>query len=114
MILIEFTSPDLLDLILESLSVIGYLFVLYMVFHAKKKNKIFGAKPFPVLVIGILLGLTSAIMDVLTEFLWIENYSLFKSVMVSLKIAGLFLFAIGMYLLFRFTQFLLGDQKPEN
>lgn len=114
MILLAFTPVDnIWDLILEGLSVLGYIFVLIMAFNAKKKNKIFAAKPFPIIVIAIIIGLISAIMDVCTEFLWINRYSLYKTTFGILQIASLLLFAIGIILLFRFTTFLLGENQEK-
>jgi hypothetical protein len=114
--LITWENIDFQDLILESLSLIGYIFVLIMTFNAKKRNKIFAAKPFPILVIAIILGLISAFMDVLSELLWFNNvshYNIFKSSIGFMQIASLLLFAMGILLLFRFTSFLLGDDQEK-
>ncbi|MHA1521585.1 MAG: hypothetical protein ACTSRK_15500 [Promethearchaeota archaeon] len=103
---------DLVDIILEGLSVFAYIFILLMAFYANKRNPIFRSKGFPVLIFGIGFGLIAAVMDFYTEFFWIENnYDLFKSVMVSFQIASLVFFGIAMYLVFRFTTFMLGEDS---
>ena len=103
-------NTDTLDIILEGLSIAGYIFILIMTFEAKKKNKIFEAKPFPLIVIAIGLGLCSATMDFLSEFFYINWYTIYKFLMVGLKISSLLLFAFGLLLLFRFTSFLMGEK----
>lgn len=101
---------DPLDLILEALSILGYLFILFMVFYANKQNPIFKSKGFPVLVFGVVLGLIAAFMDFITEIIWIENnYEAFKFVMTIFQIGGLLLFSISLYLVFRFTEFMMGE-----
>ena len=102
---------DFIDIVLEGLSVIAYIFILFMAFYANSRNPIFKSKGFPVLIFGIGFGLISALMDFYTEFFWIEeNYDLFKSVMVSFQIASLVIFGFAMYLVFRFTTFMLGEE----
>ena len=111
---IQFISPldeiDLSDAILEGLALVAFLFVLLMVFYAKKKNKIFASKGFLILITGIILGTLSAFMDFLTEFYWIDNYEAYKLTMVVFQIVGLLLFAISLMILFNFTKFLLGEE----
>ncbi len=102
---------DITDAILEGFAVIAFLFVLFMVFYAKKNNKIFASKGFLVLIIGIILGTLSVIMDFLTEFYWIEKiyYQIYKSIVAIFQIVGLLFFAISLMILFSFTKFLLGE-----
>jgi len=104
---------DHLDVILESLAVIAYIFVVLMVFYAKKRNKIFASKGFPVMVIAIILGLISAFMDLFTELYWFdtfEQYNVFKTLIASLQIASLVIFALSLLLVFKFTKFLMGEE----
>jgi len=115
---VQFISPfdeiDLSDAILEGLALVAFLFVLVMAFYAKKNNKIFASKGFPVLITGIALGTLSAFMDFLTEFYWIDNYELYKLTMVVFQIVGLLLFAISLMILFHFTKFLLGEDVKNS
>lgn len=110
----DFKDIDFDDVILEGLALVAYLFVLLMVFYAKKNNKIFASKGFLVLISGIILGTISAFMNFLSEFYWIEPYEVYKLTFVILQIVGLFLFAISLMILFRFTKFLLGDEDIKN
>ena len=64
---------DLVDALLESLAVIAYLFVILMVFYAKRKNKIFASKGFPIMVIAIIIGLLASAMDFFTELYWFDS-----------------------------------------
>ncbi|MFX0098614.1 MAG: hypothetical protein ACFFCS_03465 [Candidatus Hodarchaeota archaeon] len=101
-----------LDAFLEAMAIVGYAFVLVMLFHVKKKNKIFASKGFPLMVVALLLGVASAIMDFFTEIYWIkpdEAYQLFKLTYLILQIASLGLFAVSLILVFRFTRFMMGE-----
>ncbi len=103
---------DLLDVFLEGLAVVAYIFVLLMVFYAKRKNKIFASKGFPIMVLAILLGLVSASMDLFTELYWFdtfEQYQLFKSLIAGLQIASLVIFAISLLVVFKFTTYMMGE-----
>jgi len=111
MITLIFAEVDLVDAILEGLTVVAYLFVFFMIIKAKRNNKIFASKSFPLLILAIGLGTIAGGMDLFSEFFWIENnYNIFKFFMEFTKIAGLLLFAISLLLVFRFTKFLMGDE----
>ncbi|WP_371804387.1 hypothetical protein [Candidatus Lokiarchaeum ossiferum] len=105
-------APEInwLDAILEGLSLLGFVFILVMAFYAKKKNKIFASKGFPLMILAISMGLISAFMDLISEFYWMDNYELFKSVMSILLIVGFSLFALSLILVFKFTQFMMGEE----
>ncbi len=107
---------DVVDAILEGFALIAFLFVLLMVFYAKKNNKIFGSKGFLVLITGIVLGTFSALMDFLSEFYWIDEnyYERYKLTMAVLQIVGLLLFAISLMILFSFTKLLLGEEVKNS
>lgn len=107
---------DITDVILEGFALIAFLFVLLMVFYAKKNNKIFASKGFLILITGIVLGTLSALMDFLTEFCWIENiyYQVYKLTMAIFQIVGLLFFAISLMILFSFTKFLLGEDVKNS
>jgi len=110
---LPFEDINLTDFLLESIAVMGYLFVLLMVFYAKKRNKIFASKGFPILVLAIILSLTSAGMDLFTEIYWFasfEEYNVFKLLIASLQIASLLIFALSLLLVFKFTKFLMGEK----
>jgi len=112
MILQEFIPlEDLPDVVLEGLAVVGYLFVFVMAMYARKKNRIFASKGFPLLLIAIGLGFVSVIMDFISEFAFIVHYELFKFTMMGLQLAGLILFTVAMALLFKFTQFMMGESS---
>ena len=49
-----------------------------MLFYAKKKNKIFASKGFPIMVIALLLGVTSAFMDFFSEIYWFDTFEQFQ------------------------------------
>ena len=103
---------DLLDAFLESLAILGYIFVILMIFYAKRKNKIFASKGFPIMVIAIILGLLASAMDLFTELYWFdtfEEYNVFKSVIAGLKISSLIIFAFSLLILFKFTKFMMGE-----
>ena len=111
MILLLFAEVDILDAILEGLTVLAYIFVLFMVLKAKRNNKIFASKGFPLLLLAIGLGTIAGGMDLFNEFFWIENnYEIFKLFMEFTKITGLLLFAISLLVVFRFTKFLMGEE----
>ena len=102
---------NILDIILEGLSVIAYIFILFMAFYAIKRNPIFKSKGFPVLIFGIAFGLVAAFMDFYSEFFWFEeNYSLFKTAMTIFQIASLVIFGFAMFLVFKFTTFMMGEE----
>lgn len=105
-------APEInwLDAVLEGLSLLGFVFILVMAFYAKEKNKIFASKGFPVMVLAILMGTTSAFMDLFSEFYWLDNYEIFKLIMSILLIGGFGLFAISLILVFKFTQYMMGDE----
>ena len=108
---------DIIDAILEGLALFAFLFVLLMALYAKKNNKIFESKGFPVLITGIVLGTFSAFMDLMSEFYWINNndyYEVYKLTMAVFQIVGLLLFAISLMILFRFTKFLLGEDSQNS
>lgn len=107
---------DLTDVILEGFALIAFIFVLLMVFYAKKNNKIFASKGFLVLISGIVLGIISALMDFLTEFYWIgnNNYQAYKLTMAVFQIVSLLLYAISLMILFSFTKFLLGEDVKNS
>ncbi len=101
------------DAFLEAMSIVAYIFLLIMIFYARKKNKIFASKGFPVMIFAVLLGVLSAFMDFFTELYWfdeIEHYRIFKSIMSSLQIASLLIFALSLVLVFRFTKFMMGEE----
>ncbi len=103
---------NLLDVFLEAIAVVAYVFVLLMIFYAKNKNKIFASKSFPVLVLAILLGLISGIMDLFTELYWFdtfEQYQVFKLIISGLQIASLVIFAMSLLLVFKFTKYMMGE-----
>lgn len=111
MILLLFAEVDILDAFLEGLTVLAYIFVLFMVMKAKQGNKIFASKSYPLLILAIGLGTIAGLMDLFTEFFWIENnYEIFKFFMEFTKIAGLLLFAVSLLMVFRFTTFLMGEE----
>ncbi len=109
-----FASPaeniDFLDVFLEGLSLLGFVFIIIMAFYARKKNKIFASKGFSVMIFAILLGTVSTFMDVLSELYWFDNYEIYKLTMSILLIAGFSLFAISLILVFKFTQFMMGEE----
>ena len=107
---------DITDVILEGLALFAFLFVLLMAFYAKKNNKIFESKGFPVLITGIVLGTFSAFMDLMSEFYWMDQkfYEFYKLTMAVFQIVGLLLFAISLMILFRFTKFLLGEDSQNS
>ncbi|MHA1583696.1 MAG: hypothetical protein ACTSWL_00450 [Promethearchaeota archaeon] len=109
------TSINLLDAILEGISLVAFIFILIMVIFSKKKNKIFASKGYPILFLSICLGTFSAGMDLFTEFFWIEpGYDIYKFIMSSLNIISLALFAFALLYVFRFTKFLMGfDEGSE-
>jgi len=120
-VILQIFSPideiDITDVILEGLALVAFLFVLLMAFYAKKNNKIFESKGFPVLISGIVLGTFSAFMDFLSEFYWINNndyYEVYKLIMAVFQIVGLLLFAISLMILFSFTKFLLGEDVKNS
>ncbi|MHA1491657.1 MAG: hypothetical protein ACTSRI_18630 [Promethearchaeota archaeon] len=103
---------NLQDAFLEAMSLIAYIFLFIMIFYARKKNKIFASKGFAVLILAVVLGVISAFMDFFTELYWfdeIEQYTIFKSIMSSLQIASLIIFALSLVLVFRFTKFMMGE-----
>ena len=111
MILLLFAEVDILDAFLEGLTVVAYIFVLFMVMKAKRNNKIFATKSYPLLILAIGLGMVAGLMDLFNEFFWIENnYHIFKFFMEFSKIASLLIFAISLLTVFRFTTFLMGDE----
>jgi len=114
MILQFVAFEDIPDVLFEGLTVVGYMFVLVMAIYAQKKNRIFASKGFPLLVFAIGLGLVSSAMDFISEFVFINNYEIFKLIMEGFQIAGLVLFTIAMSVLFKFTQFMLGDGDTEQ
>ena len=110
---LPFEDINLTDFLLESIAVIGYLFVLLMVFYAKRRNKIFASKGFPILVLAIILSFTSAGMDLFTEIYWFntfEQYNVFKLTISILRITSLVIFALSLLLVFKFTKFLMGEE----
>ncbi|WP_457558301.1 hypothetical protein [Candidatus Harpocratesius sp.] len=113
MIAVSLSSEiDLLDVILESLSLVGFIFILIMAFYANKKNPIFRSKGFPILIIGIVLGIIAAGMDLLGEFVWFDTgYDIYKMVMSILYIFSLVVFSIAIFLVFRFTRFMMGEKN---
>ncbi|MHA1775186.1 MAG: hypothetical protein DRO88_04405 [Promethearchaeia archaeon] len=105
-------SIDELDLILEFLSLLGFLFIFIMVIYANKKNPVFRSKGYPVLLIGIGLGTIAAGMDVFDEFFWIhQGYEIFKTTMNVLFILSLTIFSFAIFLVFRFTKFIMGEDN---
>ena len=104
------TSISTSDVILEGLSLVGYVFILFMAFYARKKNKIFASKGFPFMILAILLGTISAFMDLFSEFFWMDHYEIYKLVMSILMISGMVLFAVSLILVFRFTRFMMGEE----
>ena len=111
MILLSLAEVDVLDAILEGLTVLAYIFVLFMVMKAKRNNKIFASKGYPLLILAVGLGGIAGGMDLFSEFFWIENnYEIFKFFMEFSKIAGLLLFAISLLVVLKFTTFLMGDE----
>jgi hypothetical protein len=112
--ILSFSELDVLDMILEGLTLVAYIFVFIMILYAKKKNQIFGAKPFPLLMGAVGMGLFSGLMDFSSEFIWFDksaHYDIYKSIMQILKITSLVIFAIAMLLLFRFQKFLMGEDE---
>ncbi len=100
------------DALLEGVSIVAFAFILVMAFYARQKNKIFGSRGFPIMVAAITMGLVAAVMDFLTEFLWIETlYDEYKLVMEILFIASLLVFAASLIVSFRFTRFLMGEDE---
>ena len=103
---------DIRDVFLEALAIGGYAFVLIMLFYAKKRNKIFASKGFPVMVIALLFGITSAFMDFFSEIYWFdtfEQFQVFKMIYLILQIISLGLFAFSLILVFKFTRYMMGE-----
>lgn len=116
MILQSLISPapslDVVDISLEVLSLLGFLFIFIMAIYANKKNPIFRSKGFPLILIGIGIGAIAAGMDVFDEFFWInQGYEYFKMTMSILFILSLTIFSIAIFLMFRFTKFIMGDDQ---
>ncbi|MHA1732363.1 MAG: hypothetical protein ACTSU5_10480 [Promethearchaeota archaeon] len=110
--LIPSPEVDVDDAILEGLTLVAFAFILVMAFHARRRNKIFASRGFWIMVLAITLGLVAALMDFLTEFFWIESlYEEYKLVMNLLFVSSLFLFAVALLVVFKFTQFLLGEDE---
>ena len=106
------SEVNVLDAFFEGLSLVAYVFVLVMLFYARKKNKIFGTKGFPVMILALLLGVVSAGMDFFTELYWFDEYQsylLFKSLIAIFQIASLIIFGVSLLLVFRFTRLMLGE-----
>ncbi|MHA1803932.1 MAG: hypothetical protein ACTSU4_05300 [Promethearchaeota archaeon] len=104
------------DAVLEFLSLIAYIFLFVMVFYARKKNKIFASKGFPLMVLAIIMGIIGAFMDFFTEFYWfddINNYIIFKTAFSTLQITSLGIFALSLLLVFMFTKFMLGEEEQQ-
>jgi len=103
---------NLSDAFLETMALVAYVFVVLMIFYAKKKNKIFASKGFPVLVLAIFLGLLSGAMDLFTELYWFdtfEQYQVFKLLIAVFQIASLLIFALSLVLVFKFTKYMMGE-----
>ncbi len=94
---------DILDAVLQAIVFIAFVFVLIVLFYAKKKNKIFASKWFLVMVLAIVMGVVSVFMDFFTELYLFDDDVLFdtyKLIMVILQIASLEIFALSLVLLF--------------
>jgi hypothetical protein len=109
---IAFENVAVQDAILEAISLFAYFFILAAAFYARKKNKIFATKGFPIMIISIILGLIASFMDLFTEFFWIEsNYEAFKLSMSVIQILSLLLFTLALMLVFKFTSYLMGEEE---
>ena len=94
---------DILDAVLEAIVLIMFVFVLIMLFYAKKKNKIFASKWFLVMVLAIVMGIVSVFMDFFTELYLFDDelqFDIYRLIMVLLQIACLEVFALSLVLLF--------------
>ncbi|MHA1688284.1 MAG: hypothetical protein ACTSYC_10690 [Promethearchaeota archaeon] len=117
MAFLPFQEINIQDAILEFLSLIAYVFLLIMIFYARRKNKIFASKGFPLMILAIIMGVVGAFMDFFTEFYWfddINNYIIFKTVLSTLQIASLGTFALSLLLVFMFTRFMLGEEEQQD
>ena len=111
----ELSEINFQDFTLETMALVGYIFVLLTIFYAKKKNPIFASKGFSIMVIAIILGAVSASMDVSTEIYYYEvGYDIFKFIMASLQIISLIMFALSLLLVFKFTKFMMGEDSQRS
>ena len=111
--LTEFDLSDVRDIILESLAVVAFLFLLVVVIIAMTKAPMLIGHGSIEMFIFVILGLAHAGMNLFDEFAWIANYEVWKALKDSFLLAGAVILVIGFFRFFLFSARLFGENIKE-
>jgi hypothetical protein len=113
----SFSQSDVRDLMLEELAVVGFLFLLVVVILAQYKSPILSSHGFIEMMVFIIFGLTSTVMDIIDEFIWFTQdfYNAWKLTKDLLLLLGAIVLVIGFLRFFQFSARLFGlPKEPEE
>ncbi len=110
----EFNLSDVRDIILESLAIVAFLFLLVVIIIAMTKAPMLIGHGSIEMFIFVILDLAHAGMNLFDEFAWITNYDLWKSLKDIFLLAGAVVLVIGFFRFFLFSARLFGEdiKKP--
>ncbi|MBD3190749.1 MAG: hypothetical protein GF308_08895 [Candidatus Heimdallarchaeota archaeon] len=113
----DFDTTAIVDIVLESLTVVGFLFLLGIFIFALRKAPILLGHGSIEIIVFIFLGLASVSMDVFDEFAWFTSdfYNGWKFTKDFLLLLGALVLVIGFFRFFLFSARLFGvTPEPEE
>lgn len=112
----DFDTTAIVDIALECLAVVGFLFLLGVLIFALRKAPILLGHGSIEIIIFILLGLASSIMDVFDEFAWFTSdfYNGWKFTKDFLLLLGALILVVGFFRFFLFSARLFGVSPEEE
>ncbi|NHJ47441.1 MAG: hypothetical protein FK733_06620 [Asgard group archaeon] len=100
------------DILLESLAILGFIFLLIVVIIAMKRSPILTSHGSIEILFFVILGLCTSIMNVLDEFIWFHNIA-FKYWKLSkgiILLVGAVILIVGFFRFFAFSSRLFGEE----
>lgn len=112
--LTEFDLQDIRDILLESLAVIAFLFLLVVVIIAMAKSPILNKHGSIEILFFVIFGLIHSAMNVFDEFAWIGPYDYWKLSKDIILLAGAVILMVGFFRFFAFSSRLFGKETQDD
>jgi uncharacterized membrane protein len=112
--LTEFDLQAIRDIMLESLAVIAFIFLLIVVIIAMTRSPILNKHGSIEILCFVIFGLIHSAMNVFDEFAWIGPYDYWKLSKDIILLLGAILLIVGFFRFFAFSSRLFGKEPAEN
>lgn len=112
--LTEFDLQAIRDIMLESLAVIAFIFLLIVVIIAMARSPILNKHGSIEILLFVIFGLVHSAMNVFDEFAWIGPYDYWKLSKDIILLLGAILLIVGFFRFFAFSSRLFGKEPTDN